>query len=187
MVNIGNSAFTGCTSLTSASFLGNAPTMNSTVFATCAGGFTVYFLDGKTGFTTPTWNGYTAVNLGTTAAPAIWLLAHGQPYNADLRNDPNNDGVSLLVAYALNLDPNLNLSDRLPKPVLANNQLRLTYYAGMAGITYTVESSADMQTWSPGGVIVSDPDSNGFRAASVASGPARRFLRWSCAHPDARL
>jgi hypothetical protein len=58
---IGEGAFDFCGSLTRADFLGNAPSMDSYVFSHCDSGFTVYYLKGKTGFTSPTWNGYPAV------------------------------------------------------------------------------------------------------------------------------
>ncbi|MFA5675686.1 MAG: leucine-rich repeat protein [Christensenellales bacterium] len=68
VTSIGTCAFIECTSLTSAYFYGNAPSMGSEVFYICAPGFTVYYISGKTGWTTPTWNGYnTAAWSGNTA------------------------------------------------------------------------------------------------------------------------
>jgi hypothetical protein len=47
--------------LTSACFTGAAPLMTElNVFDSTASGFTVYYLSGKAGFTTPTWQGYPA-------------------------------------------------------------------------------------------------------------------------------
>ena len=52
-------AFTACHNLTSAIFDGDAPsTFGSGVFDSCAENFTIYFYEGATGFTTPTWYGY---------------------------------------------------------------------------------------------------------------------------------
>ena len=84
----------------------------------------------------------------------IWLLANGLPSNANLQSDPNGDGVNLLMAYALDLDPKQNLSGSMPKPVCAANQISLTFHAASAGVTYTVESSTDLQTWSTAEVIL---------------------------------
>jgi len=36
--------------------------MEDDVFNYAASGFTVYYLNGKTGFTSPKWHGYNAVN-----------------------------------------------------------------------------------------------------------------------------
>ena len=55
VTSIGSEAFWGCTSLKSAIFMGNAPTMGSSVFSSVASGFTVFYLNGRTGFNSPTW------------------------------------------------------------------------------------------------------------------------------------
>ena len=61
VTSIGNEAFRYCTSLKEAIFMGNAPShMGSSVFASTASGFTVYYFKGATGFSSPTWNGYSA-------------------------------------------------------------------------------------------------------------------------------
>ncbi|MCX6880887.1 MAG: hypothetical protein NTW21_44870 [Verrucomicrobia bacterium] len=153
------------------------------MFGATASGFTVYFFDGATGFTTPTWHGYPAVNMGAATPVVRWLLANGFAYDADLRSDPNNDGVNLLTAYALDLDPNLNLSGSLPKPLLAGNQLSLTFHAGRDDVTYAVETSTDLQTWSTAEVTLTTPDGNKFRTASVSAASPRRFLRLTVSVP----
>jgi hypothetical protein len=67
---IGEYAFSGCSSLRRASFLGNAPEMEraSSIFGNRSD-FTVTYLQGKAGFTTPTWNGYPC--LAIVPAPEI--------------------------------------------------------------------------------------------------------------------
>jgi BspA type Leucine rich repeat region (6 copies) len=61
---IGSLAFHNCRSLKSASFLGNAPKMGSRVFDHTASDFTVHYVNGKAGFTSPKWHDYTAVTTG---------------------------------------------------------------------------------------------------------------------------
>lgn len=179
VISIGNSTFESCGSLQSAVFTGDAPSIISKSakapsFHSNASGFKVYYFNGKAGFTSPTWQGYPSVNMGAVSSVAPWLLSNGFAYNASLTADPNNDGVNHLMAYALNLDPNQNLSGSLPKAVFAGNEMSLTFYAGSAGVTYAVESSTDLQSWSTAGVTLSAPDANGFRTATVsASGPGR--------------
>jgi hypothetical protein len=69
VTSIGDLAFDGCTRLTSASFLGDAPTMGSEVFSDTASGFTVHYVNGAAGFTSPTWEGYPSINsIPTTVA-----------------------------------------------------------------------------------------------------------------------
>lgn len=71
VTDIAGSAFEANSQLTSVIFEGNAPTI---VAAGAGGSFeeaagkTLYYSSGATGFTTPTWEGYTTV---TSAAPAI--------------------------------------------------------------------------------------------------------------------
>lgn len=57
---IGQGAFSGCAALAGAYFYSNAPELEAGadgVFAGCAPGFTVYYIEGKTGFDS-SWNGY---------------------------------------------------------------------------------------------------------------------------------
>ena len=61
VTRIDSAAFSHCTGLTCANFLGNAPEMTSRVFEDTADDFTVYYLNGKTGYTSPEWKGYKAV------------------------------------------------------------------------------------------------------------------------------
>jgi len=63
--------------LTSAYFLGNAPSIGQGVFEGCSSNFTVCYTAGSTGFTTPTWDGYPAAvcaggtTSSTTTVPSI--------------------------------------------------------------------------------------------------------------------
>jgi hypothetical protein len=67
VTSIGNGAFAFCSGLTSASFMGNAPaTFGSSVFTAVASGFTVVYLNGSVGFTSPTWQGYPAQGIQGT-------------------------------------------------------------------------------------------------------------------------
>ena len=182
VTDIGSYAFYGGGSLSRASFLGNAPTMGTGVFDANTSDFAVSFHNGATGFSAPAWGGYTAFNADAATPAASWLLTNGLAADADLQSDPNGDGVSLLLAYALNLDPKLNLPGSLPKPVLAGNQLRLSYYAGAAGVSYTVEASADLKIWTTVGVTITAPDGHNVRTATVPVTGGKRFLRLGVAY-----
>ncbi len=66
VTSIGDWAFSGCRSLTSAEFLGNAPdSWGSSVFSSVGNNFIIYYHAGKTGWTTPTWNGYRSACIDT--------------------------------------------------------------------------------------------------------------------------
>ena len=65
----------------------------------------------------------------------------------------------------------------MPQPVIAANQMSLTFYAGSAGITYSVEASTDLRTWSTAGVTISTPDANNFRTATIPITNSGCFMR----------
>jgi len=182
VTSIGDRAFYECSSLTNVCFLGNAPTIGANVFDYEASGFKVYYFNGKTGFTSPTWNGYTTANMGNFNPATNWLLVNNLPYNADLQSTPNGDGVSLLMDYALNLNPNKNQVANLPKAVLNTGNLSYAFYAGNTDISYHVQASSDLKTWSSADVTVSAPDGNGNCIATLPFSSGRRFLRLVVSH-----
>jgi hypothetical protein len=175
---IGNYAFQKCSNLGSAVFTGNSAFLGTGAFSETRSGFTIYYLKGQISFTSPMWRGYPAIMIDPVTQPAAtWLLAHGQAYDANLATDTNRDGVSLLLAYALNLDPRLNLSGSLPQAALNENTLGLTFYAVSPGLTYRVEASADLSQWSTIGVTQSPLDRDGRSTATVPRSGPYRFLR----------
>lgn len=179
VANLGEDAFHSCSGLEWALFNGNAPAMGTTVFDNAAAGFTIYFHAAKTGFTSPLWMGYPASSLDAPAAFIGWLTQNGFAPGAVTSSDPDGDGVSLLMAYALGLDPKLNLAGSLPKPVLGEDSLSLTFQGNSEGIIYAAEASEDMQIWTSEGVTLSGPDANGMRSASIEFDPEAplKFLR----------
>lgn len=179
VTSIANDAFHYNSSMTWAVFDGSAPTMGSAVFDSAASGFTIYFHSTRTGFTTPTWLGYASSSLDIPSALVSWLTGNGFTPGAALLSDSDGDGVNLLMAYALGLDPNLNLAGSMPQPILATEGLSLTFHGNSEGISYSAEASTDLETWSTDGVSLSDPDGDGLRTATMATGTATpaRFMR----------
>ena len=174
-------------------FLGNAPT--GTVYNNSFDNtITVYYLDGATDFS-DTWYNNTTVKLDSTsyrAGLSPWLLSYGGEgyYGQDPEADPNGDGVPLLLAYALDLDPTQNQAGALPTGVVAANQFSIDYYAAASGITYTVQTSKDLLTWENHvntDIITIDliEDAVGMKRASVPmpSDESKRFLRLEVALP----
>ena len=106
-----------------------------------------------------------------------WLLAQDLPYDADLGQDLNGDGYPLLTAYALDLDPSMNLAPQMPQPELGEGTMAISFHGDAQGIRYTVETSTDLQNWTTDGVTLSDPNEGGMRLATVDRGSSRRFLR----------
>lgn len=137
--------------------------------------FTVYSFKNRTGFTVPIWLGSRSVQIDPDAA--AWLAGLGLPVTTDLRDDADGDGVSLLMAYALNLDPRGNLRGRLPVPVVSGESISISFYGATPGVTYRVETSSDLTSWTPEGVTLSAPDAAGQRTGSVPLDGGSRFLR----------
>jgi len=178
VASVGNAAFAGCSALSSAMFLGDAPTLGADVFSGAAPSFAISYLAESSGFSTPTWHGYPANPLSDFDVHfAAWLSAHGLPAGTSPDQDLNGDGVDLLMAYALNLDPNENLTGSMPRAVMSSGTLSISYYAASPGITYTAETSVDLKSWTAEGVTLSGTDEN--RTASVSRDSPRRFLRLS--------
>lgn len=181
ITSLGDEAFAGCNNLTSACFQGTAPTMGYGVFDTAADTFAVYFFDGAAGFTSPTWTtaftNYPSVNMGGPSPVKPWLVENGFPFNESLQADPNGDGVNLLMAYALGLNPKLNLSCSMPRAVISGNEMSLRFYGAREGVIYTVQASADLKHWNSDEIAVSAPEADGFRAATISRGEGSRFMR----------
>ena len=113
---------------------------------------------------------------------AQWLLSNGFASNSNLQSSPNNDGVTLLMDYALNLNPLQNQSANMPQPVISGSQMSLTYFAGSPEVTYTVQSSTDLQNWSTSGVTVTGPDANNNCTATIPVTGSNCFLRLQVIH-----
>ncbi|RYD23467.1 MAG: hypothetical protein EOP87_26515 [Verrucomicrobiaceae bacterium] len=175
---ISDDAFRGNDSLEWALFEADAPAqVGARVFDGAAAGFTIFFYPGKAGFSVPTWLGYASAEVGTAPGLVAWLTANGYSPGASLLSDSNNDGVSLLMAYALGLDPALNLAGSLPQAVLTEGGISLIFRGDRALVAYSAETSGDLVTWTKEGVTLSEPDGAGLRTATVAAGDATRFLR----------
>jgi BspA type Leucine rich repeat region (6 copies) len=178
ITNVGENAFANCPQLTQATFSGNAPTsFGVTAFQAAAPGFTVFFNPGAINFTTPFWQTYPTQMLAVEDPYLQWLQANGLPLNSALGDDSNGDGVSLLMAYALDLDPDQNLAGSLPQPVISGNQMSISFHAGSPGVSYIVETCTDVSNWTTQGVTLSPPDSNQIRTASVTMTGGSRFMR----------
>ena len=109
--------------------------------------------------------------------PAVWLTTNSLPGTTNLLDDPNGDGVNLLLAYALGLNPRLNLSGSLPKAEVAGGKLSLQYYAGTPGIVYRTETSTGLSGWTTSGLTLSSPASNQIRTVSIDANEVKRYLR----------
>ena len=83
----------------------------------------------------------------------------------------------MLIAYALDLDPNLNLQNSLPRPVLGEHSLSISFHSTSAGVTYAVQTSTDLNSWTSEGVTLSEINPEGRQTAWVESGAEQQFMR----------
>jgi len=114
---------------------------------------------------------YTSLGTFTTStviSMGNWLISHGYSAFEDPALTPNGDDVSLLMAYALNLDPTQNQAGNLPKGAIAADRFEMSFYSIRPDVTYRVEVTTDFATWSTTGITITGPDANGISTASVA-------------------
>lgn len=172
--NIGLVAFSGCEKLERAVFQGNAPTMETSVFFNTASSFAVYVFEGATGFTSPVWQGYPAISMGARTEVKEWLISHELPHDSDLNQEIS--GLELLMAYALDLDPQADAA-ALPQAVLTEGRMEMEFPAPRADITYRVETSEDLLRWSDEGVTTESQPGGQMRIASAAMAGNAGFMR----------
>ena len=119
VTTLGGSAFSYCASLTSVTFLGDAPgTFGTSVFDFVASGFIVYFYEGGSGYTAPTWHGYASEMLPR----ALLVLSY------------EIDGNSVLIT-----DCDESASGSLEIPAVIEGEpvtsIRYSAFEGCAGLT----------------------------------------------------
>lgn len=175
---LGDWAFSPCRRLKNVVFLGDAPDLGFNVFDGADPELTIYYLAGKAGFTLGNYADYNAIEINGSMSPAApWLLGYNLPIETDLTQDLNKDGVSLLVAYSLGLDPMLNLSQSLPKPVYENNYFSVKFPAHSQGIIYNVEVSENLKYWGHEGLNVIMHEELGEIEATISHSGKSKFLR----------
>ena len=95
---------------------------------------------------------------------ARWLIGLNYPHKTDLEQDLNGDGVELVTAYALYLNPRENLSSDVLKPQFTAESTSFIFKPVRTGFTYTVMYSNDLSNWSSDGVTYEFIPIDGFRA-----------------------
>lgn len=107
-----------------------------------------------------------------------WLVGQGFYHGYDASGDPLENGCSLLVSYALGLEPRKPETIRLPVAEVVsfpNEVLSLSYPITQPGVSYGAEASLDLDAWSSEGITYSDDGTT--QTASVPAGFGERFIR----------
>ncbi|MFA7175055.1 MAG: leucine-rich repeat protein, partial [Kiritimatiellia bacterium] len=103
VTSIGSFAFSGCSALSSAIFAGDAPVMGEDVFSNVASGFTVYYFRGSTGFTSPFWEGYSAVRLGKAPEVITTAASETTATSGTLNGTVNPNGATTTAQFEYGL------------------------------------------------------------------------------------
>lgn len=124
----------------------NASSMDTTVTADAAGTY-IFRLSANDG--TATGVAQTALTVTAPAGYATW--AAGIAWNgaaSSASGDPDGDGMENLLECAFGGDPLSSASVPRPVEVLVSDRLQLTFFRACAWLTYSVEGSSDLVTWS---------------------------------------
>jgi len=86
---------------------------------------------------------------------ASWSAAHGGLSSA--LDDPDGDGLSNLMEYALASDPGAPSPNLMPLPRIVGDYLTVSFrrQPGATDLTYTLEFSTNLTQWTEGSVLVS--------------------------------
>jgi len=96
--------------------------------------------------------------VGTSTAKLTWLQENfstvqlGTPALVGDLATPANDGIPNLIKYAFNLRAQRNGQGSLPQPTLVNGKPGFIFQAPQTDVTYTVQASTDLVSWSAAGV-----------------------------------
>jgi beta-glucanase (GH16 family) len=99
---------------------------------------------------------------------AAWQLGQGIPAGAPPAEDRNANGVADLIDYAI--------GDSRPAPGLQNGKLSLSFMRSRPAVTYSVECSSDLSTWT---TLATNPGTVGalVTVTDTAAATPARFLR----------
>ena len=139
VTSIGFGAFSYCSNLSAATFMGDAPTMESYVFEEAASDFSVYSYSNKSGFTSPIWMEYRSVKLNPPppSASVSNVRAAQIPGTHQVRVSYQLTAASAITVQAID-----GLVGTLSIPVIGNSGAILP--AGLGSVTLDASPSASL-------------------------------------------
>jgi len=158
-------------------FRGVAPVLHEEMFLLNSPNLTVYVHEGLSGFDFNEPDGVPVVTVpsGESADFLQWHKENEVTYGTGLETDLG--GVSLLVAYALDIDLSRPVPDQLPAIQMQGEAVSLEYFAGRPDIDYVFESSVNLNKWERPENLTSSTDDRLLKTASVPRLPRKQFLR----------
>ncbi|MGC4072303.1 MAG: PQQ-dependent sugar dehydrogenase [Nibricoccus sp.] len=130
----------------------------------------------------------TAVTLTVAQSFTNWATSAALPSNQNTpTDDPDRDGASNLLEYALGLNPTSPSATALPSAQNENGQVifRFTRSRSATGVTLQTFISADLVNWTPGPSPIVESTTAATETCTVAlpSSQARHFLRLEATGP----
>ena len=122
----------------------------------------------------------TELNAGPYTALQAWRLTYLGSVTASDSADPDGDGVPNLLEYALGTDPMAAQNAPVVATQISNSRLQISFPRVRSELTYTVEASSDLVTWT---TIATNPGTLGQTVTVIdtvvlsTANPPRRFLR----------
>ncbi|MEN3940734.1 right-handed parallel beta-helix repeat-containing protein [Prosthecobacter sp. SYSU 5D2] len=110
-------------------------------------------------------------------AYSSWKANQEFPPDTPIDWDSDEDGIPLLLEYALDMDPMKDSSPDLPTATLTNDRLQLVYPLIRTDLIYAVETSPDLLSWTTVGVDQGIPGSTVTASVPHGEEPERQFLR----------
>ena len=157
--------------------MGDAPEVEHRALPSLLTDFSLRYLSGSSGFTSPRWNNYPAGAIDETVYPtAGWALRNGFAYDSDL--SVMDEGV--LLAYAFSVDLGEPIESRI-EPSVSGQEFGIGFPGDAEGVEYRVERLDRNYGWTEAGVTIGSPDSLGRRRASVDAedaGMLRVIVGW---------
>ncbi len=93
-----------------------------------------------------------AVTTPAASTYASWVASYPTLIDTSPSADPENDGISNLLAYAFNLDPTVQNFSGLPMTTVQNGYMTISYVQVITAtdLVYTVQVSSDLINWNSG-------------------------------------
>lgn len=110
-----------------------------------------------------------------TESFVAWKSALQIPAEADENSDADGDGVRLLVEYALGMNPAVPDISALPKAVMTEDEISISFTPLRGSVDYVVEWSDDLLEWDTEGLVTSGAAP--VSAALPRAGHSAAFLR----------
>ena len=115
------------------------------------------------------------ISVRTLKSYEQWKIDTGYSLTEPDTSDYDNDGIGLLIEYALSLDPSTPQLDGVPTMQIIGGAVAMSYFRYRSELAYSVETSTDLASWTAVGV---NQGSGAFPIAwTLINGAPQKYLR----------